>query len=77
MEIIINLNTAKPLMIKLTLVVRLKHYPAYPITIISLIIQKNLATKIPAKQESSLTAVRLKWDPPVTLVDVGKETVQV
>ena len=36
------------------------------IIIISLIIQRNLATKIRAKQESSLTAVRLKWDPPVT-----------
>ena len=45
--------------------VRLKHYPAYPIIIISLIIQKNLATKIWAKQESGLTAVWLKRDPPV------------
>ena len=27
--------------------------------------QRNLATKIWAKQESGLTAVRLKWDPPV------------
>ena len=45
--------------------VRLKHYPAYPIIIISLILQRNLATKIRAKQESGLTAVRLKWDPPV------------
>ena len=45
--------------------VRLKHYPAYPIIIISLIIQRNLATKIWAKWESSLTAVWLKWDPPV------------
>ena len=45
--------------------VRLKHYPAYPIIIMSLIIQRNLATKIRAKQESSLTAVRLKRDPPV------------
>ena len=43
----------------------LKHYPAYPIIIISLIIQRNLATKIWAKQESGLTTVRLKWDPPV------------
>ena len=43
----------------------LKHYLAYPITIISLIIQRNLVTKIWAKQESGLTAVRLKWDPPV------------
>ena len=43
----------------------LKHYPAYPIIIISLIIQRNLAKKIWAKQESGLTAVRLKWDPPV------------
>ena len=45
--------------------VRLKHYLAYPIIIISLIIQRNLATKIQAKRESSLTAVRLKRDPPV------------
>ena len=45
--------------------VRLKHYPAYPIIIISLNIQRNLATKIWAKQESGLTAVRLKRDPPV------------
>ena len=43
----------------------LKHYPAYPIIIISLIIQRNLAAKIWAKWESGLTAVRLKWDPPV------------
>ena len=43
--------------------VRLKHYPAYPITIIILIIQRNLATKIRAKWESSLTAVRLKQGP--------------
>ena len=43
----------------------LKHYPAYPIIIISLIIQRNLATKIQAKWESGLTAVWLKWDPPV------------
>ena len=27
--------------------------------------QRNLATKIWAKQESGLTAVQLKWDPPV------------
>ena len=27
--------------------------------------QRNLATKIQAKWESSLTAVWLKWDPPV------------
>ena len=47
--------------------VRLKHYPAYPIIIISLIIQRNLATKIRAKQEC-LTAVRLKQDPPVLTV---------
>ena len=47
--------------------VRLKHYPAYPIIIISLIIQSNLATKIWAKWESGLTTVWLKWDPPVTL----------
>ena len=45
--------------------VRLKHYPAYPFTIISLIMQKNLAKKIRAKRESGLTAVRLKRDPPV------------
>ena len=45
--------------------VRLKHYPAYPIIIISLIIQRNLATKIRPKRESGLTAVRLKRDPPV------------
>ena len=44
---------------------QLKHYLAYPIIIISLIIQKNLATKIWVKWESSLTAVWLKWDPPV------------
>ena len=43
----------------------LKHYLAYPIIIISLIIQRNLATKIRAKWESGLTAVWLKWDPPV------------
>ena len=43
----------------------LKHYPAYQITIISLIIQRNLATKIWAKQESSLTTVQLKRDQPV------------
>ena len=30
--------------------------------------QRNLATKIRAKQESSLTAVRLKRDPPVLLL---------
>ena len=45
--------------------VRLKHYPAYSVIIISLIMQRNLATKIRAKQESSLTTVWLKWDPPV------------
>ena len=45
--------------------VQLKHYPAYPIIIISLIIERNLATKIWAKWESGLTAVRLKQDPPV------------
>ena len=45
--------------------VRLKHYLAYPIIIISLIIQRNLATKIWAKWESGLTAVWLKRDPPV------------
>ena len=43
----------------------LKHYPAYPVIIISLIIQRNLATKIQAKWESGLTTVRLKQDPPV------------
>ena len=43
----------------------LKHYLAYPIIIISLIIQRNLATKIWAKRESGLTTVWLKWDPPV------------
>ena len=43
----------------------LKHYLAYPIIIISLIRQRNLAEKIRAKWESGLTAVRLKWDPPV------------
>ena len=42
-----------------------KHYPAYPIIVISLIIQRNLQTKIRAKQESGLTTVRLKRDPPV------------
>ena len=46
--------------------VQLKHYPAYPITIISLIMQRNLATKILPKRESGLTAVRLKRDPPVS-----------
>ena len=45
--------------------VQLKHYPAYEIIIISLIIQRNLARKIRAKWESSLTTVRLKQDPPV------------
>ena len=43
----------------------LKHYLAYPIIIINLIIQRNLATKSWAKWESSLTAVWLKRDPPV------------
>ena len=43
----------------------LKHYPAYPIIIISLIIQRNLATKIWAKRESGLNTVWLKRDPPV------------
>ena len=47
--------------------VRLKHYPTYPIIIISLIMQRNLATKIQAKRESGLTAVRLKRDPPVSM----------
>ena len=50
--------------------VQLKHYPAYPIIIISLIIQRNLATKIWAKQESGLTAVWLKQDPPVSDIDL-------
>ena len=45
--------------------VRLKHYPTYPIIIISLIMQRNLAKKIRAKRESSLTTVQLKRDPPV------------
>ena len=45
--------------------VQLKHYPAYPIIVISLIMQRNLATKIWAKWESGLTAVWLKQDPPV------------
>ena len=45
--------------------VRLKHYLAYPIIIISLIIEKNLAAKIWAKWEYGLTTVWLKWDPPV------------
>ena len=35
--------------------------------VISLIIQRNMATKIRAKRESSLTAVRLKRDPPVSV----------
>ena len=43
----------------------LKHYLAYPVIIISLIMQRNLAKKIWAKQESGLTAVQLKRDPPV------------
>ena len=43
---------------------QLKHYLAYPIIIISLIIQRNLATKIQAKQESGLTTVWLKQDWP-------------
>ena len=54
--------------------VRLKHYPAYPVIIISLIIQRNLATKIQAKWESSLTAVWLKRDPPVVLTRVAAQT---
>ena len=56
----------------------LKHYPAYPVIIISLIIQRNLATKIQAKQESSLTAVQLKWNPPVVneQMNVTKVVVQ-
>ena len=51
----------------------LKHYPAYPIIIISLIIQRNLATKIWAKWESGLTTVWLKWDPPVCIRQKEKE----
>ena len=47
---------------------RLKHYLAYQIIIKSLIIQRNLAEKIWAKWESSLTAVWLKWDLPVTVI---------
>ena len=43
----------------------LKHYPTYPIIVISLIMQRNLATKIRAKRESGLTTVWLKQDPPV------------
>ena len=50
--------------------VRLKHYPAYPIIIISLIIQRNLATKIRAKREFGLTTVWLKRDPPVYILYV-------
>ena len=46
--------------------VQLKHYLAYPIIIISLITQRNLAKKIWAKWESGLTAVWLKQDPPVS-----------
>ena len=34
--------------------------------------QRNLATKIWAKRESSLTAVRLKQDPPVLAESVEK-----
>ena len=33
--------------------------------------QKNLATKIRAKRESGLTAVRLKRDPPVFISSIG------
>ena len=47
----------------------LKHYLVYPIIIISLIIQRNLVTKIRAKWESGLTAVRLKWVPPVISIE--------
>ena len=43
----------------------LKHYLSYPIIIISLIKQRNLATKIWAKWESGLTTVWIKRDPPV------------
>ena len=52
----------------------LKHYPAYPVTIISLIIQRNLGTKIWAKWESGLTTVWLKWDPPVYVHQASKHT---
>ena len=45
--------------------VQLKHYLAYPIIIISLIIQRNLATKIWVKCELGLTAIWLKQDPSV------------
>ena len=38
--------------------------------LISLIRQRNLAEKIQAKRESSLTTVRLKWDPPVLSCNV-------
>ena len=55
--------------------VRLKHYLAYPIIIISLITQRNLAIKIRAKQESGLTAVCLKWDPPVSGMSIHDSTV--
>ena len=41
------------------------HYLAYPIIIISLIIQRNLETKIQAKWKSGLTTEWLKQDPPV------------
>ena len=47
----------------------MKICPAYPIIIISLIIQRNLAQKIWAKREPGLTAVRLKRDPPVCSED--------
>ena len=59
--------------------VRLKHYPAYPVIIVSLIIQKNLATKIRAMRESGLTAVWLKRDPPVLhslTLPLGKQPAQ-
>ena len=46
----------------------LKHYVAYQIIIISLIIHRNLATKTWAKWESGLTAVWLKWNPPVVAI---------
>ena len=46
---------------------------AYLIIITNLIIQGNLAKKIQAKQESGLTAVWLKGDPPVQMLVKIKE----
>ena len=48
--------------------VRLKHYPAYYIKLYRKKETKFLEKKIWAKQESSLTAVQLKRDPPVLIV---------